>query len=125
MSNIYDRDYGYEGYDSIAVIGVGGGGSWVALLQALNRVEKIIIIDPDRVEESNLNRTPYRLTDIGKLKVEAMKEMILERRPDCNVITIADTFNQAMEKNLMDILSVDIIFDCTDNLHTREYMRQL
>jgi len=64
------------------VLGVGGIGSWVALDLALSgKVDYLFLIDPDVIESSNLNRTPFRLFDIDQYKVDALKDLILERRP--------------------------------------------
>ena len=55
------------------VIGLGGVGSWVALDLALSgKVKEMIIIDDDKIESSNLNRTPFRICDIGAYKTEVM-----------------------------------------------------
>jgi len=101
------------------VVGVGGIGNWLALDLALIGVKTLILIDPDTIEETNLNRTFFRLSDIGKAKVDALKEMILERRPDCIVITHQDyltTKHLNMYKNVY-------MFDCTDTLRTREFVQ--
>jgi len=117
------------------VIGVGGIGSWVALDLALSgQVRNIVLIDPDNVEESNLNRTPFRISDIGLLKVEALRYIILERR--CIDVFI---YEQKSSKELADtiynnILKVDpafnnrslmyertVICDCRDNVYSDFY----
>jgi len=101
------------------VVGVGGIGNWLALDLALIGVKTLILIDPDTIEETNLNRTFFKLSDVGKAKVDALKEMILERRPDCIVITHQDyltTKHLNMYKNVY-------MFDCTDTLRTREFVQ--
>lgn len=101
------------------VVGVGGIGNWLALNLALIGVKTLILIDPDTIEETNLNRTFFRLSDVGKAKVEALKEMILERRSDCIVITHQDYLTLKhlnMYKNVY-------MFDCTDTLITREFVQ--
>lgn len=65
---------------SITVVGIGGVGSWLAFNLALSGIEKLILIDHDIVEEHNLNRTPFRLCDINRRKVDAISQIILERR---------------------------------------------
>ncbi len=72
---------------SVAVYGVGGIGSWIALNFALVGVKKLYLIDPDKIEMHNLNRTPFKLSQVGMLKVDAIEELILERRPDVEVIS--------------------------------------
>ncbi len=81
--NLYDRQeqLNLKQYNVVVVVGVGGIGSWVALNLALSGVvSKLVLIDDDIIEESNLNRTPFKLSDIGYYKVDALQYLILERR---------------------------------------------
>ena len=96
---------------SVAVIGVGGVGMWVALQMALSGVNKIMLVDPDVVERSNLNRTMFRITDVDKPKVEAVMELILERRY-CEITPV----RERVENIGLDIFSdYEVIVDCKDN----------
>ena len=117
LTEIYERQSGIENFsDSGAIIiGVGGIGSWLALNLALIGVGTLILIDPDKLESSNLNRTLFKLNQVGSYKTLAIKDLISERRPDSIVLTIEETFYpQLLEK-----YKVDYIFDATDNLATR------
>jgi bacteriocin biosynthesis cyclodehydratase domain-containing protein len=61
----------------IAVLGVGGLGGWSALSLACCGVGEMLLVDGDRVEESNLNRQVlYSEADIGRLKVEVAAERL-------------------------------------------------
>ena len=94
-------------YNDITVVGVGGVGSWVAYLLAMSgHVERITIIDPDVVEDSNLNRTPYRIKDIGVPKVFALADIIKDARY-VQVIPIMEYF-----ENVRDVPTP--IIDCRD-----------
>lgn len=74
--------------DSVAIVGCGGVGSWVAILFGQMRdVDRIALFDEDRVEESNLERTPYRIGDINEKKSEALKKLIKERNPEMYVVS--------------------------------------
>jgi molybdopterin-synthase adenylyltransferase len=61
----------------LVVLGVGGLGGWSALSLACCGVGEMLLVDGDRVEESNLNRQVlYSEADIGRLKVEAAAERL-------------------------------------------------
>jgi molybdopterin/thiamine biosynthesis adenylyltransferase len=101
------------------VIGVGGIGNWVALNLALLGVKFIVLFDPDKLELSNLNRTIFKLDQVGKYKTEALKEIILERRPDVFIQCINDYFDvETHEPYFKDAY----IYDCTDNNGTRSLL---
>jgi len=122
LTDIYNRQSGIENFSdsSAIIIGLGGIGSWIALDLALIGVGTLILIDPDKLESSNLNRTLYKLNQIGSYKTLAIKDLISERRPDSIVLTIEETFYpQLLEK-----YKVDFIFDATDNLATRSLIQQ-
>ena len=111
MSTIHDRESELNllTYRRVAVVGVGGVGSWVAYLLGLSKhVQILYLIDPDTVEISNLNRTPYRESDIGKPKVVALTEIIKQAR-DITVVPIQDRSEN------IDI-DVDYVIDCRDFL---------
>lgn len=60
---------------SITVIGAGGIGSPTTLVLSKMGVSKITIYDDDSVEEHNLPNQMYRISDLGKLKVEATRDI--------------------------------------------------
>lgn len=70
----------------VLLLGLGGGGSNILTLLAGLGLKKIIIVDYDRVEMSNLGRQLlYRESDIGKLKTEVAKKAINEMNSDIEV----------------------------------------
>ena len=98
------------------VIGVGGIGNWVVLDLALLGVKHIILFDPDILETSNLNRTIFKISQIGKPKTESLKELILERRPDVFIQCVNEYFDIDTHK---DYCKSAYVYDCTDNNGTR------
>jgi hypothetical protein len=121
-------------YRYAIVAGVGGIGAWVALDLALSgQVDKLYIIDPDIVESSNLNRTPFRLCDIGFPKVDALKYLILERRVDIDVFNYQEKTNPDLISNLSDIVVCNryddiariddqiLVIDCRDDVYEDLY----
>lgn len=73
------------------LLGGTGIGSIIAECALRLGFETITIVDGDQVEKSNLNRQNYRMEDIGKPKVDALKEHLLNINPDAN-ITAINTF---------------------------------
>lgn len=102
----------------VLVIGAGGLGSPLLQYLAAAGVGTIGIIDPDRVSSSNLQRQVlYGEKDLGKLKVEAAKERLLDLNPYITIVTYPQIFDK---KNAMEIISeYNIIADGTDNFPTR------
>ena len=68
----------------VAIIGCGGLGSNVAAMLVRSGVGELTIIDFDRVEEDNLNRQMFFRDDIGRLKSEALADLL--RRIDPTVL---------------------------------------
>lgn len=67
---------GYEYDKPVHIIGVGATGSFVALQLAKMGVRDLHVWDFDVIEEHNIANQVYGLNDIGKLKVDALAEMI-------------------------------------------------
>ena len=74
----------------VAVVGVGGVGSWAAEALARSGVGEITLIDLDHVAESNINRQVHALTDtVGMAKVQAMRNRIGLIHPRCTHLIAA------------------------------------
>lgn len=71
----------------VAVCGLGGLGSSIAIALARAGVGGLHLIDFDRVELSNLNRQQYFARQIGQYKTQAMEELLREIAPCCQVRT--------------------------------------
>jgi tRNA threonylcarbamoyladenosine dehydratase len=91
-----ERLYGIEGAAAIraahvAVVGIGGVGSWAAEALARSAVGELTLIDLDHVAESNINRQIHALdATIGQAKVRAMRERIAQINPGCVVHEVDD-----------------------------------
>ncbi len=74
----------------VAVFGVGGVGGYVCEALARAGVGALTIVDADTVSLSNINRQLVALhSTVGHLKVDVMRERILDINPDCRVTTVA------------------------------------
>lgn len=97
----------------VAIAGVGGLGSNVAVSLARIGVGNIKIIDFDVVEPSNLNRQQYFIKHIGLHKVDALKEILTEINPFINISTEKEKIESKNVDKFFD--DVDIIVEAFDN----------
>lgn len=72
---------------SVAVAGLGGLGSNIAVMLARAGVGRLFLVDFDRVDESNLNRQYYFIPQIGKCKTDAIAEVLAAVNPQTEVCT--------------------------------------
>lgn len=118
------RLYGPEilarfGKAHVAVIGIGGVGSWAVEALARSAVGAITLIDLDMVAESNVNRQIHALDGVfGKAKIEAMAERIRGINPECQVTLIEDFVTP---DNLGTLLAgdLDYVVDAIDQVRTK------
>lgn len=79
----------------VAVVGIGGVGSWAAEALARSGVGRLTLIDADHVAESNLNRQVHATeASLGQAKVEAMVARVASIAPQCAVDAV-DAFVEA------------------------------
>ena len=100
----------------VAVVGIGGVGSWVAEALARSAVGEISLFDLDDVCISNTNRQIQALSGaVGRSKVEVMAERIRAINPDCVVHAVADFVTR---DNMADCITVqmDCVIDCIDSV---------
>ena len=97
---------------SVAVCGLGGLGSNVAISLARAGIGTLHLIDFDRVDISNLHRQQYAVSQLGMYKTVAMKRILSGIAPYCKVVTDTVRLN---EDDLSLIADRDIICECFDN----------
>lgn len=101
---------------TVAVLGVGGVGSFSAEALARSGVGKIVLVDKDDVDITNVNRQIHALlSTVGKQKVELMKERIADINPECEVVALKmfyteETYESFFEHNL------DFVIDASDTI---------
>ena len=103
----------------VAVVGIGGVGSWAAEALARSGVAALTLIDLDHVAESNINRQVHALTDtVGQAKVDAMAERIARIHPGC-VVHRVDEF--AQPDNWPGILTAPVhaVIDACDQVRAK------
>jgi tRNA A37 threonylcarbamoyladenosine dehydratase len=103
----------------VAVIGIGGVGSWVAEALARSAVGKLTLIDLDNVAESNTNRQVHALDgNYGKPKVDAMAERIALIDRQCEVRRVEDFVEPDNFEALLGG-GFDYIVDAIDSVRTK------
>ena len=102
---------------SVGIAGAGGLGSNAAIALARAGVGRLVIVDFDKVEESNLNRQYYFRDQIGKVKVEALKENIKR----INQWMKVEIFNHRLTKDTMykAFQDVDVIIEALDSAEVK------
>jgi len=103
----------------IAVIGIGGVGSWAAEALARSGIGTLTLFDLDDICVSNINRQVHALQGtVGQLKVEVMAARLQEINPDLDVRVCR---NFVTEKNLQELITqkFDYVFDATDSVKTK------
>ena len=103
---------------SVLVIGAGGLGNSAIAYLAASGIGKIGIIEPDRVELSNLQRQIlFETADIGRSKAKAVRDRINEINPDCEIELFEEQFTPENGRELAQ--KFDIVVDGSDNFATR------
>lgn len=114
-----------EKFDSatVAICGLGGLGSNIANALARAGVGKLILIDFDEVDITNLHRQQYKISQIGKYKTDAMAENLGEVNPYIELITHNVRIT---EENALSLLwSADIICEAFDNAESKAMLANL
>ena len=100
----------------VAVFGIGGVGSFVCEGLARSSLGNFILIDYDKIDETNINRQLIaNVKTIGEYKVDLMKERILEINPDANVEVYKEFY---LADSKIDIITQDLdyVVDCVDTI---------
>ena len=101
----------------VAVCGLGGLGSNIAIALARAGVGHLHLIDFDRVDLTNLNRQQYAVGQLGQYKTDALRETLSLVSPYCDVT--CDTI-QVTEENLPDLLrNEDYICEAFDRAEAK------
>ena len=105
-----------------AICGLGGLGSHIAIALARAGIGKLILIDFDRVDITNLHRQQYRAEQIGLLKTEALTENLHEIAPYTEIETHAIRIT---EDNAAELLqSADIICEAFDDAEAKAMLTE-
>lgn len=119
------RLYGPTSYEALrtarlAVVGVGGVGSWTAEALARSGVARLTLIDLDHIAESNINRQVHALeSTLGQAKVDALRARIVQIHPDCEVSAIEAFIDEDNVNDLLGAQQLDGVIDCCDQVRAK------
>lgn len=103
----------------VAVFGIGGVGGHAAEALVRAGIGNIDIIDSDTVSLSNINRQIVALhSTVGKLKVEVLKDRLIDINPDLN-INVYPIFYDESTENQFDFEKYDYIVDAIDSIASK------
>lgn len=103
----------------VIIFGLGGVGG--SAIEAIVRagINNITLVDCDKISETNINRQIFATTKtIGKLKVEAAKERLIEINPNLN-IEVYNLFFNKENSNGFDFSKYDYIIDAIDTVSSK------
>ena len=102
---------------AVAVCGLGGLGSNIAIALARAGIGKLILIDFDRVDKTNLHRQQYKANQIGLYKADALAENLLEIAPYTEIKAVTEKIT---EENFVELLKdADIVCEAFDNAEAK------
>lgn len=128
----YDRQiklFGTEGQErlldaKVFIAGAGGLGSPISIYLAAAGIGKIILVDKDVVEISNLNRQILHWEkDVGVKKALSAKEKLFGLNSEINVEAIPETLDESNASSLVG--DADLIIDAMDNFSTRYLLNEI
>ena len=119
------RLYGAQGLTRfrqahVCVVGVGGVGSWIVEALARSAIGAITMIDLDNLAESNVNRQIHALTEtLGKAKVTALHDRIVQINPFCRVTEVEDFLTPDNVAEMIPLGQFDYVVDAIDNVRAK------
>lgn len=104
---------------TVLVIGIGGVGGYVVESLARTNIGKIILVDYDLVDTTNINRQIIALNStVGAKKTDLFKDRIKDINPNCKVV-VYDMFLNKDNINEVFTEKIDYVVDCCDTVSTK------
>ena len=107
---------------SVLVIGLGGVGGYVVESLIRCGIENIVLVDFDKIDETNLNRQIIATrSNINKKKTDAFYERIMDINDRVKVVKIDKFIDESNYKELFDY-KIDYLIDCCDHIITKKLL---
>lgn len=101
---------------SVAILGIGGVGSFAVEALARSGIGRLILVDKDDVDITNINRQLHALlSTVGKFKADLMKERIADINPECEVISLKMFYTEETYEEFFSY-KPDYVIDASDTI---------
>ncbi|KYC61811.1 hypothetical protein B4100_2950 [Heyndrickxia coagulans] len=101
---------------TVAILGVGGVGSFAVEALARSAIGRLILVDKDDVDITNINRQiPALLSTVGQAKADLMKKRIADINPDCDVISLKMFYTEETAEQFFSY-KPDYVVDASDTI---------
>lgn len=110
---------------SVGIVGLGSGGSAVAVELAKTGVARFTLIDFDRIELSNVARHVCGINDLGRFKTHAVRGAIHQKNPYAEVKTLEMDITQHRVACREALADTDLIIAATDNDRSRFVLNEI
>ena len=109
---------------TVAILGVGGVGSFAAEALARSGIGRIILVDKDIVDITNINRQLIALlSTVGQAKVDIMMDRIKDINPDCEVIAMKMFYTEETYEEFFQY-KLDFVVDASDTISYKIHLIQ-
>ncbi|MBB5021831.1 ThiF family adenylyltransferase [Desulfurispira natronophila] len=107
---------------SVAVVGLGGVGSYAVEALARAGVGRLVLMDFDRISPSNINRQIFALhSTLGQAKAEVARQRVLDINPGCQV-QVFDEFVRRDDWSEDVLDEMDLVLDCIDSFSPKLHL---
>ncbi|HZG72055.1 MAG TPA: tRNA threonylcarbamoyladenosine dehydratase, partial [Chondromyces sp.] len=101
---------------TVAILGVGGVGSFSVEALARSGVGRLVLVDKDTIDITNVNRQlPALLSTVGQPKVDVMKQRIVDINPECEVIALKMFYTEETYEEFFSY-GLDFVIDASDTI---------
>lgn len=107
---------------SVIIFGIGGVGSWCAESLIRSGIQRLTLVDSDRICLTNINRQLHATTKtVGEVKTDALRNRLLEINPQAEITAIQKIYNRDNHP-LFEIDKYDFIIDAIDSLSNKTHL---
>ena len=109
----------------VVIVGLGSGGSPIALELARAGIGHFTLIDFDRLELGNISRHVCGVNDLGRYKTLAVRDQMLQKNPYAEVSTMEINVNQSLSQVEDAVAASDLLIVASDNDQSRFNLNQM